>query len=181
MKHTDIANLLPRLFQESLGPNTPLSALLQVMEHLHEPSETILAKLDSYFDPYRTPDAFVPFLANWVDLQTLFDQRPGLGNTEMSTPLSLGRMRELIASRVAQVRWQGTRQGLVLFLEIATGVTGFEVNEQILNEAGEPMPFHVRVIAPETLRPQAALLERMIELEKPAHVTYDLVFQSSPS
>jgi hypothetical protein len=43
------------------------------------------------------------------------------------------------------------------------------------------MPFHVRVIAPETLRPQAALLERMIELEKPAHVTYDLVFQSSPS
>jgi hypothetical protein len=90
-------------------------------------------------------------------------------------------MRELIASRVAQVQWQGTRQGLVLFLEIATGVTGFEVNEQVLNEAGEPMPFHVRVIAPETLRPQAALLERMIELEKPAHVTYDLVFQSSPS
>ena len=70
----------------------------------------------------------------------------------------------------------GTRQGLVRFLETATGVSGFAVEEQVLDDAGEVRPFHLRVAAPATAQPLAQLGDRIVELEKPAYMTADVVF-----
>jgi len=43
------------------------------MEALQAPDEAVLERLDAIFDPRRTTDEFVPFLAYWADLTRLFD------------------------------------------------------------------------------------------------------------
>ena len=68
MQRPQVDRLLPGMFQRAAGPHTVVGAVLDVMAELHEPDEAILADIDAIFDPYRTPDRFVPFLARWVDL-----------------------------------------------------------------------------------------------------------------
>ena len=180
MKRADIERLLPEIFQRTLPPDenvdSPLRAFLSVMETLHTPSEQVLAALDTYFDPYRTPDRFVPYLASWVDLDQLWLDDP-TGYTVATLPpfpAGLGRLRALIASAATLSRWRGTEAGLRLFLETATGVTGFEIEEDVADESGELIPFHIRVRAPAAAQPLLALIRRIVELEKPAYVTYEL-------
>jgi len=45
-----------------------------------------------------------------------------------------------------------------------------------LDSQGQPKPFHLQVIAPSAAQPQRALIKEIIEMEKPAYVTYELVF-----
>src|SRR5260370_24846962 len=102
MKREAIAHLLPEVFQRAIRPETPLSAILDVMEGLHAPSEKILKELSATFDPRRTPDRFVPFLAAWVDLDWLFEPFLDERRTSASAPLQVstgvGHLRELIAA-----------------------------------------------------------------------------------
>lgn len=145
---------------------------------MHGASEYVLQHLDRFFDPYRTPDDFVPYLASWVDLTILLDGvRPGSPASAASLSTGLGRLRELIAAAVTLSRWRGTRKGLILFLETATGTSGFEVEEHVTDASGTTQPFHIRVTAPAELSGHQTLIERIVELEKPAYVTYDLRFQ----
>jgi phage tail-like protein len=162
MKRTEIARLLPGVFQRALDGG-PLLALLDVMEALHAPSEAVLADLDALFNPYRAPDAFVPLLARWVDL-------------DLPVTTGLGRMRELVAAGVELSRWRGTARGLRLFLQTATGVKDFVIDERVPGPDGRPRPFHFQVSAPAPLEPHRVLLERIIEREKPAYVTHELRF-----
>lgn len=186
MKQAEIQSLLPVIFQRTITPGSPLLAILQVMEALHGPAEAVLADLDCYFDPRRTPDAFVPYLARWVDLERLFD-RSALagqmnGNAESGVRESailstgLGPLRELIAIAAYLSRWRGTARGLVLFLETALDTPGFEVSDEVFDAAGKLRPFHLQVCAPAATEPHRALIERIVETEKPAYVTYELVF-----
>ncbi|XXF77098.1 phage tail protein [Myxococcaceae bacterium GXIMD 01537] len=163
MRSLEIQHLLPGVFQRTVEPGHPLAALLDVMEALHAPSEDVLAHLDALFDPYRAPDAFVPFLAKWVDL-------------DLPVTTGLGRMRELVAAAVELSRWRGTARGLLLFLQTATDSRDFELDEKVPGPDGRPRPFHFRVVAPAALQPHRALLERIIEREKPAYVTHELSF-----
>ena len=168
MKRNEIARLLPGLFQRTLGEGGPLEALLAVMEALHAPSEAALAELPALFHPLRAPERFVPLLARWVDL-------------ELPVTTGLGRMRELVASAVALSRWRGTARGLRLFLETATGCSDFVLEERVPGPEGRLRPFHLRVRAPAGLAPHRAMLEAIIEREKPAYLTYELLFeQPSP-
>src|SRR5919199_4115110 len=100
MKQAEIAGLLPGIFQRTIFPDNPISALLAVMEELHQPAEDALEHLDAFFDPYRAPDRFVPFIAGWVDLERLLRQSPEQREITGATPLpsGLGRLRELIAA-----------------------------------------------------------------------------------
>lgn len=179
MKQGEIEQLLPGVFRRTLHPNTPLWALLEVMESLHQPSEEVLTKVDDIFSPYRTPDQFVAFLARWVDLDRFF---PGhyrdMAGAGESLPLStgLGRLRELIAAAAFLSQWRGTARGLRLFLETATGIPGFELDEEPPDPEGMSQPFHLRVRAPQEAVEHRALVERIIEQEKPAYVTYELEF-----
>jgi phage tail-like protein len=183
MKREEIERLLPRVFRRTVRPGGPLLALLEVMEALHEPSEAALRRLDAALDPRRAPDAFVPFLAHWLDLDRLFEQRPAQGGAPATAPITtgLGRLREVVAAAARLSQWRGTARGLQAFLETATGTPGFAIDEQVSGADGRPRPFHVRIRAPAGTAVHRALIERIIEQEKPAAVTFELEFgQAGP-
>jgi len=180
MKQSEIKRLLPSVFQRAVRPDNPLSALLEVMETLHQPTEETLGHIEGWFNPYSTPDRFVPFLARWIDLDRFFPAlsfAPSRGGAVVP-PIStgMGRLRELISAAAHLSQWRGTATGLKRFLEIATGADGFTLEEQVPGPDGLPLPFHIRVRAPQTVLVHRALIERIIEQEKPAYVTYELEF-----
>jgi phage tail-like protein len=177
MKRAEIEQLLPGVFQRTAKPSTPLAALLDGMEALHQPSEAVLGRLDEFFNARRTRDDFVPLLARWLDLAFLLETPGGdklrvRSNETIST--GLGRLRELVASAAALSKWTGTAQGLRRFLHIATGEDGFEIRENV-DRDGRPRPFHLTVVAPGSMKPHRDLIERIIDSEKPAYVTCELV------
>ncbi|HVR84197.1 MAG TPA: hypothetical protein VMU54_07800, partial [Planctomycetota bacterium] len=88
----------------------------------------------------------------------------------------LGRLRELVAGAAYLSQWRGTWRGLGRFLEIATGVSGFTVEESVAGTDGELIPFHIRIGVPRNARVHRTLIERIITLEKPAYVTFELDF-----
>jgi phage tail-like protein len=168
MRPSEIERLLPGVFQRTLGEEgSPLAALVDVMGALHAPSERALQALDANFDPRRADGRFVPMLARWMDL-------------ELALPAGPGRLRELTAAAFQLAQWRGTARGLVRFLEIATGETGFRVEERVLDGQGRPRPFHVRVWIPAAAADRRAFLEQIVEREKPAYVTFELA-SSRPS
>ncbi|MCC6802643.1 MAG: hypothetical protein IT319_07145 [Anaerolineae bacterium] len=180
MKRADIDLLLPEIFRRTLPPvrtdANPLDAFLDVMELLHTPDEAVLAALETYFDPYRAPEMFVSYLAGWVDLDRLWIENPQefTAKTLPPFPSGVGHLRELVAAAAFLSRWRGTHQGLLHFLETATGVTGFEIDERVPDENGQQIPFHIRVQVPQAAARYRILIERIIMKEKPAYVTYEL-------
>jgi phage tail-like protein len=177
MKKEQVKRLLPALFQNAVEPGNPLSAILDVMETMHAPSEAALDSLAANFDPYRAPDSFVPYLASWLDLEGLLDAPPADQSSSIPTlSTGLGRLRELTAAAVMLSQWRGTRIGLCRFLEKATGATGYEVDENVVGADGKVKPFHLRISIPKELAKHRVLIERIVELEKPAYVTYELAF-----
>lgn len=181
MKRIEIEHLLPGIFQRTVQEGTPLFALLDVMEALPAPDEAALDQLDAYFNPYRTPDTFVPFLASWVDLDRLLRETPEEFAASAPPPLpsGMGRLRELVAAATFLAQWRGTAKGLLRFLETATGAQGFIIDEHMPGPDGQPRPFHLRVRAPQQAAPYRVLIEHIIASEKPAYVTYELQIMSN--
>lgn len=180
MKSSEIERLLPAVYQRAATPGSPLRALLDAMETLHEPDEAVLAGIDTFFDPRRTAVAYLPMLSYWVNLDFLFRPPPpdaaGSPWSERPLPTAPGYLRELIASAAYLSQWRGTAPGLARFLEIATGLTGFTIDEAVPGSDGQPVPFHIRVRAPAAAQPHAELIERIIERQRPAYVTSELEF-----
>lgn len=180
MKQSEIIQLLPGVFQRTARPDSLLAGLLAAMETLQEPAEEVLANLDAYFDPYRAPNYFVPFLAQWVDLGWLVSMpspdRSAASPTSPPFPSGIARLRNLIANAAYLSRWRGTAHGLCRFLEIATGLIGFKVDEQVRGPDGQIRPFHLHVYAPGESQRYSTLVEQIIQSEKPAYVTYELTF-----
>lgn len=173
-----LARLLPEVFQETITQGGLLAGLLEVMASLQRPSEQRLATLDAAFDPRRSPDAFVPFLARWVHFDHLHDDRSRRRAGPQQACLdSIGHLRELVADAAYLAQWRGTARGLVRFLATATGLGGFRIDEAV-RVAGEdaPRPFHLRITAPAAAKRQADLVHKVICMGKPAHVTYELEF-----
>jgi phage tail-like protein len=160
VKSKEIETLLPAVFQAAVPGSGPLAALLEVMEQLHERSEADFATLERFFDPMAAPAEFVPFLGRMVHL-------------DLEVTTGLDRLRALVARAAWLAHWRGTQRGLIEFLQTATGVDGFKVDEPSGN--GEK-PFHILVTAPASLRDHEDMLERIIRQEKPAFVTHELRF-----
>ena len=183
MKREEIDNLLPQVIRQTTRPGSPLNALLEVMELLHAPAEEVLEQLETYFNAYSTPDNFVPYLASWVDLDRFYpfysDQPQELQHAVDPISTGTGQLRELIAAAAYLSQWRGTAKGLKLFLETATGMNGFQALEDIADASGNPRPFHIHIVAPADAQPHIALIERIIEQEKPAYVSYELEFKSA--
>ena len=179
MDRAEIAHLLPEVFRRTATPGSPLAALLEVMEVQHAPSEDVLKQLDRFFDPYRAPAYFLPFLARWVDLGWLLEPQAS-GGSERALSSGVGHLRELIASAMYLSRWKGTAQGLIGFLEAATGCSGFHIDEMPLGEDGRQRPFHMRVHVPEDAEPFRGLIRQIVDVEKPAYVTWEFGREDGP-
>jgi phage tail-like protein len=177
MKTAQIKGLLPAVFQGAAEGGTPLNAILDVMETMHAPTEALLDHIEIFFDPYRAPDVFVPYLASWVDLTGILDPpraRDTSGIYSLST--GIGRLREVTAAAITLSKWRGTRKGLLLYLETATGLNGFTIDEAAVGSDGKVIPFHLRITAPAGGVEHRTLIKRIIDMEKPAYVTYYLDF-----
>ena len=168
MSKDRIEELLPSVIRRTILPGSPLAALTAVRADLYDPADAAAGGLDAYFDPWRCPERFLPLLATWVDLPL---------------PITTGtrRLRELIAVAVGLHQVRGTRRALLAFLEAATGLRGFEVDETVRDAAGRVRPFVVAVRAPEEARAHAAMIQRLIDSERPAQVQCELAFVSRTS
>ncbi|MEV4268253.1 phage tail protein [Micromonospora aurantiaca (nom. illeg.)] len=165
MRRAAIERLLPAAYQRAAGPGSVLGALLDVMEALHAPDEAVLADVDALFGPYRTPDGFVAYLTRWVAM----DHVVAAPRADAPLPLPAGRLRDLVAHGALLARWRGTPYGMRTALELATGVTGF-----VLDEPHE-RPFHLVVRVPPAAADRLALVTRIVEAEKPAAVTVEVL------
>ncbi len=147
MRHDHIAGLLPAAYQRSLQqPSSVLSALLGVMEGLHERSEEQLAAVEDLFHPYRCPDRMVAFLTRWVAAD------------------HLGARRDVVSRGAAIAQIRGTATGLREAIRIATGLSEVQIEEPA------DRPFHIIV----RVREQAELVRHIVELEKPAATTFEI-------
>lgn len=165
MRRAAIERLLPAAYQRAAGPGSVLGALLDVMEALHAPDEAVLADVDALFGPYRTPDGFVAYLTRWVAM----DHVVAAPRADAPLPLPVGRLRDLVAHGALLARWRGTPYGMRTALELATGVTGFVLDEP------PDRPFHLVVRVPPAAADRLALVTRIVEAEKPAAVTVEVV------
>lgn len=177
MSRERIEQLLPSVFRWAIRPpqapftstpqplDNPLAVLTAIIADFYDPAEQAASELDQYFDPWRCPERFLPLLAAWVDIPL---------------PITTGsrRLRELIAVAVRLHQVRGTRRALLAFLEAATGLRGFDINERVLDAKGQVRPFLVKVRAPAEAREHAAMVERIINSERPAQIQYELEFAS---
>lgn len=171
MRRQTIERLLPTAYQRAAVPDSVLRALLDVMETLHEPDEQLLGNVDVLFSPYSASERFVPFLTGWVTLDYLVGvPRPG---GDVRLPLPAGRVRDLIANGAALAKLRGTPIGLRWFLQIATGATGFVIEEP------SDQPFHFVVRVPPDAQAYLGVIKRIVEMEKPAATTFEVVAEGA--
>jgi phage tail-like protein len=166
MRHQAIERLLPAAYQRAAIQGSVLYALLDVMETMHAPDEEVLATVDDLFAAYRTRDQLLPFLARWLALDHLLP--PPDAGASARLPVPVGRLRNLVAEGAVLAQWRGTPEGLRRMLEIATGVSGFLIEEP------RNRPYHFVVHVPTDAADQLPLIRRIVEAEKPAATTADV-------
>jgi phage tail-like protein len=179
MERRRILRYLPENYQlAAVDERGVMSAMLGIMEAMHAPVDRVLRSIDSFFDPFRAPDAFVLMQASWLGLDRYFDWSggvPGVGDARY--PAGTDQLRLLIAEFPQLVRSRGTHRSLSRFLEVATGVRGFLVEDgKSADEA-----FHVVVDCPAEATPLEDLVKRIVAGERPAHATWEVRMTDSPA
>ena len=176
MRRQAIERLLPAVYQRTAGPGGVLGAVLDVMELLHAPDEARLETVDDLFAPYRTPDAFVAFLASWVALDPFAPpgSASGLAGGARPATVPVGRLRDLVATGAELAQWRGTATGLIGMIETALGLSGVQVQEP------QGRAFHFVVRVPAAAAGQLDLVRRITEAVKPAASTYEVTILDAP-
>ncbi|MEM7077159.1 MAG: phage tail protein [Pseudomonadota bacterium] len=149
-----------------MGDSEPLAILLQTMEEMHAPSEDIIADVARFFSAYEAPERFLPLLLSWLDLSRLVAHDEGPQPRKDALPP--GRLRNLISNAAELSQWRGTERALLRFLEMATGCAPFAV----IPDANRP--FHISIQVPGAALEQIPMIQRIVESEKPAYVTYEI-------
>jgi phage tail-like protein len=128
---------------------------------LPEGLEQILERAETFFDPSRTPEEFLPWLAQWAAASLRDDW-------------SAATKRAFIGNIVPLYRLRGTRAGIEAALRIVLG--DVEVHELGMTE----LPHHFLVVLrvaerdPTRLARTVQQVREIIDREKPAHTTYGL-------
>ena len=189
---SSLLNLLPSIFSE--GPF--LGRFLLAFEHVligldsGEPApgeglEETIAQIASLFDARETPEEFIPWLAGWVALGLRADW-------------TVAQKRDFLAKIVPLYRRRGTKENLAELLRIYTGltpvITGVDDTEFQIGvhstigkdtqiEGSPPHRFRVRATMPQAApalkQRQIQIANALIELQKPAHTTYELFIGSN--
>jgi phage tail-like protein len=169
-----IRALLPEVFRARADvQGGVMEDLLEAMVDLHAPVHGALEELERYFDCYRCPDRFVPFLTHWVGFDYLASNVP-TADHKAAHDVDLVDARNLVRSAMNLTRRRGTRSGMTSLLETATGCEGFVIDD------GGGRPFHMYVTAPPGALNKKALVRRIVEQEKPAYMTVEIVWSEEP-
>lgn len=179
---SELLRYLPAIYDDSRSETPFLARFLLIFETLWAPIEGQIDHLAALFDPHLTPPELLPWLAQWVCL-TLDEPLAITGRPEpVGDILS---QRELVANMVSIYARFGTAGALRDYLKLYLGVEPRILDET--DETGQELAaFHFRVLLP-LARPadpvEAADLDRrirrIIARAKPAHTTYDLVYDPS--
>ncbi len=141
-----------------------IGRFLLIFETILSPIDRTIGNLHYYFDAQLTPPELLPWLASWLGL-TLDERWPE------------DQRRALILAAVELYRWRGTRRGLSEFIRLYTGLTP-EIVEPGVGRRGataaDAFRFIVRLRVPDPKLVDRAMVEAIIETEKPAHTGYTL-------
>lgn len=86
-----------------------LKRYLWIILHMWTDFQALLSQLPDYFNPYRTPQAFLPWLAAGVGV-------------ELEPHWPLEKQRALVAKAAELYKWRGTRRGLISMIRVLTGI-----------------------------------------------------------
>lgn len=176
---------LPSIYQRSdvTGRNF-VRDLLWIVQHLFGRIEDVLDGIHLYFDPYETPEDFLPWLAGWTAMIV-----------EEDWPLA--KKRRLIKKAIELYKIRGTTKGLKLFISLFTGhepevienawpfrgfqiavTSGVGIDTVILPPVNLAHTFLVEM--PVTYKDisleSVVRLHQIINMEKPANTSYYLRF-----
>ncbi|MBD3884250.1 phage tail protein [Phormidium tenue FACHB-886] len=183
-------DFLPSLYREV----DFIGRFLKIFEQSFEPVVQSFEMMWAHLDPLTAPVALLPFLATWVGWQN-------------DPNWDIRQQRRLIKQAVELYRWRGTRTGLRLYLHWYTGLpldddipqeankhisitepfgAAFVLESSVLGESavlggGQSYHFLVRLRGdrPEHRRYlDETLIRKIIDQEKPAFCTYDLLIES---
>ncbi len=145
---------LPGIYRD----NQFLGRFLLIFESILGPIERTVDNISQYFNPDLTPPECVAWLGSWLGL--VLDER-----------WPEERRRGLISSAVELFQWRGTRRGLSEFVRLYSGITP-EIVELSLSEVSaapdRAFRFTLRLRVPPGVDLDRALIESIIDLEKPA-------------
>lgn len=166
MAEGPLFDVLPEVFQVATRTSPALAALLVAADDMQRPIRDLLDSVDLVIDPFRAPQALVPYMSTWVDLDWLT-----LADTDASAPpgdgIPLHRQRDLIAISAELSARRGTAGGIATFLRIATGTDGWAIRSA-------PDDFRLIVVAPNEAKSQLDVVRRIVAGIKPAHLTHDV-------
>ncbi|BAY40188.1 phage tail protein [Nostoc sp. NIES-2111] len=168
-----------------------IGRFMKIFEQAYQPAIDSFNVMWANLDPLTAPKALLPFLAHWVGWQ-------------IDSVWDLHQQRRLIRRAVELYRWRGTRKGLRLYLHLYTGLP---LDEDIANETEKHIsitePFGPSFVLGTAqlgsavlaggqaynfrvcLRPHhphinlnEQLIRRIIDQEKPAFCTYELIIEN---
>ncbi len=168
---SDYLDYLPAIFRSDEFVGRFLLAFEAVLNgdaDVGEPGlERLIGRLADHFDPDKTPEEFLPWLASWVALSLRADW-------------DVLHKRAFIAEVVSLYRWRGTLEGLKRMLEIYIDpVDSTRDNVVVFDDFAQPAHFfqvQVKIADqdPERLRRSQEIARAIIDQEKPAHTFYAL-------
>lgn len=168
-------------------------ALEELLDGIGDPDRPVLTGLERYFSPlppadtvepgrHQAPAEFLTWLATWVALVLRAD-------------VSEAKQRLLIANAVPLYRERGTRRGLEKLLKlydvgavIEEGLESMQIGVHstigVDTRLGGGTPHHFRIRAsiatpdPDVLEATRERIAAIVDAEKPAHTSYDLVIDA---
>lgn len=187
-EHADFnyAALLPELLQRAqpvpaagASEPVPVARLLKVIDPMFADFESVLDDIPDFFDPLRTREDFLPWLASWTALVLRADW-------------SLEQKRNVLFQIIPLYRKRGTKAGLEEYLKIyvGDGASIFDVHEPLqvgvtatvgVDTVVGGLPanlFRVNVAFttpnPAELSRKTESVKAVLDIEKPAHTHYTL-------
>jgi len=164
---------LPAIYQD----DPFLGRFLRIFEEITSPIQEMVNTLPERFDPRLAPRAMLERLASWVGAQS-------------PTRLPEPGWRQLVVNALSLHRWRGTKRGLRLALEMATGrtplisecaeglVLGRDANLGLNTVLAVGTALHIQLVFDCAEGDVDRILVRNImDAYKPAHVSYSIGFR----
>ncbi|MEH2361650.1 phage tail protein [Nostoc sp.] len=180
--YSNYMEFLPVLYREV----DYIGRFMKIFEQAFQPAIDSFHVMWANLDPLTSSQALLPFLAHWV-------------GWPIDSIWNLNQQRRLIRRAVELYCWRGTRKGLRLYLHLYTGLPLDEQHISITEPFGQSFilgeaklgtavlaggrPFHF-VVCLRPDRPNSIheeLIRQIIEQEKPAYCTYELLIENPQS